>query len=118
MLFTFESFGSRPYGVGSDHLCHRFSFGTSKIRMWFSSYLRHASSQPPPSRRKIAGWYETRPGLRSGIFFVDTKFIGLQGMGFGVVPQIKDKHMHVYVADQNVGVPPRGGRGGARSEPF
>src|SRR3954468_14540 len=58
-------------------------------------YPRHASSQPPPSRRQNAGWYETRPGLRSGIFFVDTKLIGLRGMGFGVVPQIKDKHMHV-----------------------
>jgi hypothetical protein len=22
---------------------------------------------------RIAGWYETQPGLRSGIFFVDTK---------------------------------------------
>jgi hypothetical protein len=27
-------------------------------------------------------------------FFVDTKAIGLQSMGFGVVPQIKGKHMH------------------------
>jgi hypothetical protein len=43
---------------------------------------------------KNAGWCETRPGLRSGIFFVDTKAIGLQSMGFGVVPQIKGKHMH------------------------
>src|ERR1700730_2291632 len=100
MLFTFESFGSRLYGIGSDHLCHRFSFGRSKIRIWFSSYPRHASSQPPPSRRQNAGWYETRPGLRSGIFFVDTKLIGLQGVG--------DKHMHVCVANSNVGVRVRG----------
>src|ERR1700722_15748367 len=98
MLFTFESFGSGLYGIGSDHLYHRFSFARPKIRILFSSYLRHASSQPPPSRRQNAGWYETRPGLRSGIFFVDTKLIGLQRIGFGVVPQIKDKHMHFYVA--------------------
>jgi hypothetical protein len=29
-------------------------------------------------------------------------------MGFGVVPQIRDEHMHVYVADGNVGVRVRG----------
>lgn len=29
-------------------------------------------------------------------------------MGLGVVPQIKDKHMHVCVANSNVGVRVRG----------